>query len=312
MGGLWVELGKKLADRWVSLLVLPGLLYLGVAAAAHTLGQRHALDVARLIQEVTAAAAQPAVTGVGGQIVLVGAIMVAAAAAGLVAEAIGALVERLVLAVGWAAWPLGLPVLAGWRVRRRQERWDDAHRVHHEQRLLTLAPDPDDRPGPAVGRAALARRTRIALERPERPTWSGDRVQAVALRLDREFRLDLAVLWPYLESVLPEALGARITETRAALARATTLAGWAALYAPLSLWWWPAAPVTLVLAAAARHRTRNCVDAYARLLDVAARLHTADLATQLGFDHTGPLTPELGARLTHHLRTEPPPASPGG
>ncbi|MFJ5779281.1 hypothetical protein [Streptomyces sp. NPDC093094] len=314
MGGLWVELGRKLADRWVSLLVLPGLLYLAVAAAAHTLGQRHALDAARLIQEVTAAAERPAVTGVGGQIVLVGAIVVAAAAAGLVAEATGALVERLVLAVGWATWPLGLSALADWRVRRRQERWDNAHRVYHEQRQLTLAPDPDDRPESAVGRAALAKRTRIALERPERPTWSGDHVQAVALRLDREFRLDLAVLWPYLESALPEALGTRITEARAALARATTIAGWAVLYAPLILWWWPAALMTLVLAATARHRSRGCVDAYARLLDVAARLHTADLATRLGFDHTGPLTPALGARLTHHLRSEPPPppASPGG
>ncbi|MGV9501470.1 hypothetical protein ACWDQ0_24590 [Streptomyces sp. NPDC003642] len=314
MGGLWGELGKKLADRWLSLLVLPGVLYLATAAAAHTLGQRHALDAARLIQEVTTVAKQPAVTGVGGQIVLVGAILIASAAAGIVAEAAGALVERLVLAVGWKEWPLGLPVPAGWWVRRRQRRWDDAHRVYHEQQRLALAPDPADRPDPAVGRAALARRTRIALERPERPTWSGDRVQAVALRLDRDHSLDLATVWPYLEPVLPEALGARISEARAALARATTLAGWAVLYAPLAWWWWPAAPVALVLAATARHRTRSCADTYARLLDVAARLHLPDLAAQLGFDHAGPLTPDLGARLTHHLRSEPlpPPASADG
>ncbi|MFJ8276129.1 hypothetical protein ACIRA2_02430 [Streptomyces griseoviridis] len=307
MGGLWGELGRKLADRWLSLLVLPGVLYLAVAAAAHTLGQRHALDAARLIREVTAVAGQPAVTRLGGQIVLVGAILIASAAAGLVAEAAGALIERLVLAVGWRTWPLGLSVPADRWVRRKQRRWDDAHRLHHEQQRLSRAPDPAERPDPAVGRAALARRTRIALERPERPTWSGDRVQAVALRLDRDHRLDLAVLWPYLEPVLPDALAARVTEARAALTRATTLAGWAVLYLPLAGWWWPAAPVALVLATAARNRTRGCVDAYARLLDVAARLHIPDLAAQLGFDHTGPLTPDLGARLTHHLRAQPPP-----
>jgi hypothetical protein len=314
VGGLWGELGRKLADRWLSLLVLPGVLYVATVAAAHTLGQRHALDAPLLIQEVTAFAKQPTVTGVGGQIVLVGAIMIASAAAGLVAEAVGSLVERLVLAVGWKAWPLGLPVLADWRVRRRQRRWDDAHSVYHQQRRLALAPDPADRPDPAVGRAALARRTRIALERPERPTWSGDRVQAVALRLDRDHGMDFAVVWPYLEPVLPEALGARVSEARAALARATTLAGWAVLYGALAYRWWPAVLVAFVLAAAARHRTRSCVDAYARLLEVAARLHTPDLAAQLGFDHTGPLTADLGARLTHHLRGEssPPPAPTGG
>ena len=156
MGGLWGELGKKLADRWLSLLVLPGVLYLATAAAAHTLGQRHALDAAMLVQEVTTVAKQPAVTGVGGQIVLVGAILIASAAAGLVAEAAGALVERLVLAVGWKAWPLGLPVLADWWVRRKQHRWDDAHSVYHEQQRLTLAPDPADRPDPAVGRALVS------------------------------------------------------------------------------------------------------------------------------------------------------------
>ncbi|MET8576099.1 hypothetical protein [Streptomyces sp. NPDC005012] len=312
MGGLWGELGRKLADRWLSLLVLPGVLYVATVAAAHTLGQRHALDAPFLIQEVTAFAQQPTVTGVGGQIVLVGAIMIASATAGLVAEAVGSLVERLVLAVGWKAWPLGLPAVAGWWVRRRQRRWDDAHGVYHRQRRLALAPDPADRPDPAVGRAALARRTRIALERPERPTWSGDRVQAVALRLDRDHSMDLAVVWPYLEPALPEALGARISEARASLVRATTLAGWAVLYAALAHRWWPAVLVALVLAAAARHRTRRCVDAYARLLEVAARLHTPDLAAQLGFEHTGPLTADLGARLTHHLRGSSPPPVPAG
>ncbi|WP_395292255.1 hypothetical protein ACF9IK_00540 [Kitasatospora hibisci] len=312
MGGLWSELGKKLAERWLSVLVLPGVLYLAVAAAAHTLGQRHALDAARLVREVDAVAARPAVTGIGGQIVFVGAIVLAAAVAGTVAEAAGSLVERLVIAAGWRTWPAPFSALAGWWTERRRRSWDDAHSAYHEGWTGAMAPEAEDRPDPAVWRAAARRRSRIALERPERPTWSGDRIQAAAVRLDRDHKLDLAVVWPHLEVVLPEAMGNRIADARAALARATVLAGWALLYAPLVLWWWPAAPLALVLAGVARHRTRSCVDSYARLLEVAARLHVCALAAQLGFSHTEPLSEGLGARLTHHLRTGllPPPEAP--
>ncbi|MFE3072569.1 hypothetical protein [Streptomyces sp. NPDC059247] len=311
MGGLWNELGKKLAERWLSLLVLPGALYLAVAFAARTLGQRHPLDLARIAREITAFAAGPVMTGLGGQIVLLVAVLLASAAAGTVATAVGTVVERLVVADGWRTWPAPLSYLAGRRAERRRARWDAADRAYHERRKRAMAPDPADRPAPALLRAAARRRARLAPERPERPTWSGDRIQAAALRLDRDHRLDLAVLWPYLEPVLPEALSARIADARAALVRAATLAGWALLYAPLARWWWPAAPLALVLALAARHRVRCSVDSYARLLEVAARLHVPALAAQLGIDHTGPLTDDLGARLTHHLRTEsPPPPDP--
>lgn len=307
MNGLWSELGRKLAERWLSVLVLPGVLYLAVGAAAHTLGQRHALDAARLVREVTATADRPAVTGVGGQVVLVGAVVLASAAAGTVAEAAGALVERLALAAGWRLWPAPLSALADWSVRRRQRRWEAQHRIFQREFARAQAPGPDDRPDPAARHRAARRRERIASERPERPTWSGDRIQAAALRLDRDHLLDLAVVWPHLEPLLPEPLGARVTEARAALERATVLAGWALLYAPLAVWWWPAAPLALVLAAAARHRVRACVDTYARLLEAATRLHAPALAAQLGLDHTGPLTKDLGVRLTHHLRASPPP-----
>jgi hypothetical protein len=111
---------------------------------------------------------------------------------------------------------------------------------------------------------------------------------------------------------LSDTLRTQISDARAALTRATTLAGWTVLYAPLTWWWWPAAPLTLTLATAARHRVRAGADAYARLLETAARLHTPALAIQLGIiDQIGPLTPELGASLTRHLRTQlPAPATP--
>lgn len=59
MGGLLGELSKKLAERWLTLLVMPGALYLAIAAAGHTLGQSAALDVELLTHTISDAARAP-------------------------------------------------------------------------------------------------------------------------------------------------------------------------------------------------------------------------------------------------------------
>lgn len=46
--------------------------------------------------------------------------------------------------------------------------------------------------------------TRIAQEQPARPTWIGDRIHAVITRLDRDYHLDLATIWPHLWLAMPE------------------------------------------------------------------------------------------------------------
>ncbi|GAA1945601.1 hypothetical protein GCM10009837_84530 [Streptomyces durmitorensis] len=310
MSELWTELSKQLADRWLSLLVLPGLLFLGVAAAAHTLGNQHPFDAELLVRTITAEAKNPVVTGTSGQILLLVAVLLAAAAAGVVAQAIGVFVERVVLASGWTAWP----VPAAWLVRRwvclRRLRWDHADRLYDGELQRALLPDPADRPDPAVRQAAAGRRARIAPERPERPTWTGDRIQAAVLRLDRDHHVDLAVVWPALERVLPDGLCGDIANARAAMARAVTLAGWAVLYAFLTWWWWPGALIAVVLASAARLRMRAGADQYARLLETAGRLYVPTLASTLGIDHTGPLDRELGTAVTEQLRTESPRPGP--
>ncbi|MFI5828445.1 hypothetical protein ACIA6C_14410 [Streptomyces sp. NPDC051578] len=166
------------------------------------------------------------------------------------------------------------------------------------------------RADPAPRRAAYPALLRIAAEAPDRPTWSGDRIHAVTVRLKRDHHLDLPALWSHLWLVLPEATRAEITSAEQALTRATTLAGWILLYAPLTVWWWPAAPLAVVLALTCRHRMRSAADSYARFLEAAAQLHTTELAPQLGIGHTGPLDSALGDALTHQLRTRTP--SPTG
>jgi hypothetical protein len=273
---------------------------------AVTLGHSHPFDAGRLVQRVTAIATDPSVHTTGGQVLLLVAVVLGAAAIGVAAQGLGALVERIAMAGGWNQWPAPI----AWTVRRwvtfRKYRWDREDRKYAEQHLLARLPDPAQRPSPARRHATAGRRARISVEQPERPTWVGDRIQAAVLRVDRDHWIDLAVVWPYLERVLPDSLRNDIAETRAALSRAAVQGGWALLYAVLIWWWWPAALLALILAATSRHRLRASADAYARLLETAARLYVPALADQLGIDHTGPLDRPLGRRVTSHLRPQPP------
>jgi hypothetical protein len=217
------------------------------------------------------------------------------------AQALGSLCERLVLATDWQAWPAPVRRIVGRRVAARRRRWHEHNDTVQALRRRALSPDPTDRPDPGARQRAAYQRSRVAAEPPERPTWSGDRVQTAAVRLDRDYHLDLFAVWPLLWLVLPDSVRTEITAARAGLSRATILAGWTLLYAPLVWWWWPAALVTAVLALSARSRIRATVDTYAGLVESAARLHATTLAGALGIVHTGPLTPELGDALYRHL-----------
>lgn len=90
------ELGKKLADRWLTVLLLPGLLFAAVEGAAVVLGQQHALDLVRLVGQIqrhgAALGPQPA-----GAVVAVGAALLVATAAGLFARGLGAGIHRVLV-----------------------------------------------------------------------------------------------------------------------------------------------------------------------------------------------------------------------
>ncbi|MGK8486978.1 hypothetical protein [Nocardia asiatica] len=281
---------------------MPGAFYLAITVTALTLGHAHALDIGLLTRRITDHAKNPAVTSTGGQVVVLATLLAAAAAVGFVAQSLGTLVERGALAAEWQAWPSPGRYPARWSLTRRQRRWDKANADYLREYQNALAPDPIMRPDPVLRHRAARKRARISVERPERPTWSGDRIHAAAIRLDRDHHLDLATVWPSLWLVLPDPLREQITTARTALSGATTLAAWSVLYFVLTIWWWPAAPLATVIAATAHHRIGTTADTYATLLESATRLHATTLATQLGIDHTGPLNPQLGHTLTRHLR----------
>ncbi|MFE4801014.1 hypothetical protein ACFRFL_39985 [Streptomyces sp. NPDC056708] len=279
MGGLLTELGKRLAERWVALLMLPGALFLGAAFAARALGHAHAFDVDRLIHE-----ARTWSPGPGARLVtLLLLATLLAAAVGVVAQTLGSLVERLWLGADWAAWPRPLRAVAARQVHRRRRRRAAAQAVYERERQSAGArlSDGADAHSPeldAAQRAVL----RVSPEEPHRPTWSGDRIHAVALRLERDLDLDLAAVWPALWQLLPDAPRQDVESARETLARATTLAAWAVLYALLALWWWPGLPLAAVMFATAWLRVRAATDTYAALVEASVHLHLAELAERIG------------------------------
>ncbi|MFH8569154.1 hypothetical protein [Streptomyces sp. NPDC017993] len=309
MGGLLGELGKKLAERWLALLVLPGALYLAVTAAGHTLGHGAALDLGRLTRAISDAARAPQVTTVGGQVVLLTAVLAGAAAAGLAAQCLGSAVERVALATGWGAWPWPFGELAERCVARRQRRWDAVRAEYEDLRLRERAPRPTDRPNPRERHRAARKCERISVERPERPTWSGDRIHAAAIRLDRDAHVNLLAVWPHLWLVLSEEIRAEIGGARAALTRAAVLGGWSLLYLPLAWWWWPAAPLAMTLVVISARRLRTASDTYAALLEASVRLHLTDLADKLRIEEQ-PMGPPLGGAIMRRLSSPPPASEP--
>ncbi|MEU3643266.1 hypothetical protein AB0E59_07810 [Lentzea sp. NPDC034063] len=308
MTGFLGQLGKNLADKWLSLMAVPGALYLAVLLTARALGQSHTFDVNTLTTSFTGWAKGFSVSSTGGQVALLAAALAACGAVGLVARGLAGGIERVVLAAGWRRWPAPLRWAANRRVARRRRRWDDASR--HLDRLREKSaraaalrkPYDDDE----LSRAREAVH-RIALTRPDRPTWSGDRVQAAAARLLRDHRIDFGLVWPHLWLTLAAPQQDEISAARDTLGRAALLGSWAVLYAPLAFMWWPAAPVALVVAVTAHHRFREAVQVYAQLLEAAVRVYTGPMASQLGIEFTGRLPADIGDQLTDLLGPVPPP-----
>ncbi|MEU0662268.1 hypothetical protein [Streptomyces lavendulocolor] len=295
MNAFLAELGKKLAERWVSLLVVPGALFVALAAAGSALGHRHALDrrlLGRAVEELATHYDRRPVSAV----LLFVAVLAAAAVAGLLARALGTVVERAWLISG-PAW------LTGRLVRRRQDRWTNAagRSAAAEQAAAGRAAAAEQL---AADRAALAEeRNAIALTRPARATWIGDRLRGVGVRVHAQYGLDFPFAWPRLWTLLPEACRNDLIAAREALASAATQSGWGLLYLCLGLVWWPAAAAGAALMLLGWRRGREAAANLADLTEATVDLYAADLALLLGVDlPSGHVTPAVGRQLSERFR----------
>src|SRR5688500_4127685 len=105
------ELGRKYVERWVGLLVLPGLLYVAGAVAAYRLGHAHWADPGRLTSLLDPGGPLDGRSVSSVWLAAVVVLPVLSAAAGLVARGAAAVLGRL----WFESWPAGLGRLAAWR-----------------------------------------------------------------------------------------------------------------------------------------------------------------------------------------------------
>ncbi|MGW8366361.1 hypothetical protein ACWGK1_38185 [Streptomyces wedmorensis] len=323
MSAFLTTLGGKLADTWLSLLVLPGLLYLAVATAGSVLGHRNATDHALLVERIDRLAAGPTAHSPGSVVLIAVLVLVSSAGVSRLAAALGGGVERLWL----GDWPAPLRPADRALTRRRARRWttaDARYRRALTARALRVAAATAEPPTPDAPDALLsnalrgtdhdhegsdddtvtlnARRNLIALTRPARPTWMGDRLVSVDARVHHAYRLDLTTAWPRLWLLLPDTTHSEIRTARAALTAAARRAGWGALYVLPALWWWPAGLVVAVVWASAWRQGRLAVHEFAELVESAVDLHGRDLATALGIPCEERLTAAEGLEITRALR----------
>ncbi|MFC0041819.1 hypothetical protein [Actinomadura rayongensis] len=296
-------IGAKLADRWVTALLGPGLLFLGAVALAARLGQTHALSARRLAHWLDALAAQPAARSTGAVLVAAAGVLIGSAAAGLAATAAGNAVRRL-----WNLPGRRLPwsLLRAWR-RRRWFAADEA--VKAAAREYDAAPHSAARhaaPHSAARHAVAARRATdrrdaVCLVEPDRPTWIADRLRAAAERVRTTYGFGLDSAWPHLWSLASEPLRADVAAAQDAYERAALLFGWSLLYLVLAPWWWPALLIAAVTAATAWTKARTAADTVAVLVETTVDLHLRDLADRLGLAAGEPVTARTGALIAARL-----------
>ncbi|GAA1650788.1 hypothetical protein [Catellatospora bangladeshensis] len=281
-------LGARAGERWVTALALPGLLFTGLAVVAAVLGQRDWDDVGGLARGLAANPLDELAATPSGVALAIALVLLAALAAGVLAH----LLSVLVLA-GWEGrWPL--PGAVRLATERRRRRWN-ALQARFEQALAAGAAPPT---AERLGR----RRNAIALAEPQRPTWLGDQLAAVATRVHAEYGVDLGAAWPRLWLLLAADARHEVRTARAELDSSAVLAGWGLLYLALGILWWPAALAGIVALLVAWAGARRTAARLAELVESTVDLHLADLARALGEATDRAVTPETGRRITARLR----------
>jgi hypothetical protein len=274
--GFLAEVGQKIADRWVNLLVLPGLLWAATAVTAVTLGQRDALDVPRLRAWLNTLIASPPGNSAAVLLTALG-LLLSGAAAGLAAAALGGLVQRFWVQPGDRG-PLARLLSA------RQRRWDEAA---SDLKAAIAAANSAAMPADlarANTRVKAAKRHRAALgpSRPRRPTRIADAFLTTATRVHDAYGMDLELTWPRLWPLLPDSLRTDLDRAQDAYAGSARLTGWGLLYVLLGVVWWPGTLLGTLVTVSGWTRARSAASVLANLIEAAVDLHTSDLAIKLG------------------------------
>ncbi|WP_410615870.1 hypothetical protein [Amycolatopsis sp. lyj-109] len=284
MSGFFQELAKTLAQRWVGLLLVPGTLFVAGAIAGVRLGHQHALDLSMATQALSAAATSVAGRPGTAQAVVFVAALLASAGVGLVVQAMTGVTRALWL----GRWP-GAILTA-----RRARRWER----HLRRRRELEAAHPAGTRSVSTQREidlAAARMNAVALARPGRPTWMGDRIHAVERIATDRYGLDLPFAWSRFWLTMPATARAEITAANGAFAAAVTVASWAWPALVLGVLWWPAVVVAVVAGTTGWVRGRAAITDLTALVESALDLYGCALAAGVGVETQRPVGPlEIG------------------
>ncbi|MGN9912736.1 hypothetical protein ACTMTJ_34900 [Phytohabitans sp. LJ34] len=306
MNPLLQELSKKLAERWATLFLGPGLLFVATAALARHQGFRHAVDLPFLRRHLSGITTDTRNRETAVLLMIAAFAALAAVIAGLLVAAAGRLIERLWTPTGTARW-------TGWLTAWRLRRWTRLRTALAEattQAGATLAIDRLSAGTPLERHFPRPHRLRSRLEhwsegRPDQPTWYAQRMAALTRRLHDRYGIDLALFWPHLWTIAGADARADVQAVQDNYASAARLAGWAVAYAIVfpGTGWWPALLIALALAAMARSRARAAVNTLVPLVESMADLNLRSLADRLGVPCPQTFTPQVGAELTTILRS---------
>jgi len=185
MSGFFQELAKKLAERWVTLLLLPGALFIVLVWLGSALGHAHALDwsiVSHRFAGTTTSLSR--LTG-ATQGVLVVALLLGAIGVGLGAQALAGITRTIWL----GTWSQPFTPLRRRLTAHRETRWTKL--VAERRQLQTAYPQASRTPAQQDDLDAVAARMNyLALSRPGRPTWMGDRMYGVEAIARNRYGLD--------------------------------------------------------------------------------------------------------------------------
>ncbi|MEU4837509.1 hypothetical protein [Nocardia testacea] len=250
MDGLLTGLGSKFAERWITLLALPGLLFaltLALSWWLHSLGAAHALDPALLSGRLDQAPPRWLASTPHRLVLAALVTLTAAASAGIAAE-LSRLIARL--------W-LGRGALSGkllGRVRRRRIRQAE-----------NAAP-PDHHAGYL----------------PERATRIGDHLLLAEKRVDAQYQVALVRVWPRLWHLCDDSQRGPVQLAWDRYTAASVRAAWSLGYLALGLLWWPAATVGAALYLSAWIAARRAAAELGLLVEALTDVKLPELASALG------------------------------
>ncbi|MBM7775030.1 hypothetical protein JOD54_005234 [Actinokineospora baliensis] len=270
MTALIGEVTKRLPDRWLVGTLLPGLVWLTVFGIAVRQGHAHPFspqvvtDTAKAIG--TLVRDRPTEALAWGGFAVGGAVL-----ASTIARGLGGAVRSL----WWGRWrgPLAWVARLVTRLRKRRAK-----------RVL-------DKAGTRLPERYL----------PALPTWIGDRLRLVDARVDAQYGLVLALIWPRLWHRLDAETRAVVAHARGRLDLAATLVGWGVLYLALAWAWWPSAVIAVGLAVVGARRGRLAAEVFGGAVESTVDLGVLGLAEALGHKVEHALTPSVADAINDQL-----------